>query len=91
MRKEPDFLLQFTYAKLIETISNAKLYAFDEAFPHITQLREDTHAFRVQSIKKRWIYNIICNIYYIFNNYSKRNNKVCIIYPFENSVQNKLL
>ena len=55
MRKEPDFLSQFRYAKLIETIFNAKLYAFDDAFAHITQLREDTHAFRVQSIKQRWI------------------------------------
>ena len=44
MRKEPDFLLQFRYAKLIETIFNAKLYAFDDAVAHITQLREDTHA-----------------------------------------------
>ena len=35
MRKEPD-LSQFRYAKLIETISNAKLYAFDDAF-HVTQ------------------------------------------------------
>ena len=52
MKKEPDFLLQFRYAKLIETIFNAKLYAFDDAVAHITQLREDTHAFRVQSIKK---------------------------------------
>ena len=27
MRKEPDFLVQFRYAKLNETISNTKLYA----------------------------------------------------------------
>ena len=39
VRKEPDFLLQFRYAKLIETIFNAKLYAFDDAVAHITQLR----------------------------------------------------
>ena len=53
--KNQIFLSQFTYAKLIETISNVKLYAFDEAFAYITQLREATHAFRVQSIKKTWI------------------------------------
>ena len=34
MRKEPDFLSQFRYAKL--TISNTKLYAFDDAFTHVT-------------------------------------------------------
>ena len=45
MRKEPDFVSQFRYVKLIETIFNAKLYAFDDAFAHITQLRENTHAF----------------------------------------------
>ena len=28
--------LQFSYAKLNETISNAKLYAFDDAFTHVT-------------------------------------------------------
>ena len=37
MRKEPDFLSQFRYAKVIETIFNAKLYAFDDAFAHVTQ------------------------------------------------------
>ena len=37
MRKEPDFFLsQFRYAKLNETISNTKLYAFDDAFTHVT-------------------------------------------------------
>ena len=36
MRKEPDFLSQFRYAKLNETISNTKLYAFDGAFTHVT-------------------------------------------------------
>ena len=36
MRKKPDFLSQFRYAKLNETISNAKLYAFDDAFTHVT-------------------------------------------------------
>ena len=51
MRKEPNFLSQFRYSKRIETIFNAKRYAFDDAFAHITQLRENTRAFRVQSIK----------------------------------------
>ena len=37
MRKEPDFLSQFRYAKLNETIYNTKLYAFDDAFTHYTQ------------------------------------------------------
>ena len=38
MRKEPDFFLsQFMYAKLNETISNTKLYAFDNAFTHVSQ------------------------------------------------------
>ena len=36
MRKEPDFLPQFRYAKLNETISNTKLYVFDDAFTHVT-------------------------------------------------------
>ena len=36
MRKEPDFWSQFRYAKLNETISNTKLYAFDDAFTHVT-------------------------------------------------------
>ena len=29
-------LSQFMYAKLNETISNTKLYAFDDAFTHVT-------------------------------------------------------
>ena len=37
MKKEPDFLSQFRYSKLIETIFHAKLYAFDDAFAHVTQ------------------------------------------------------
>ena len=36
MRKEPDFLSQFRYAKLNETISNTKLYAFDDVFTRVT-------------------------------------------------------
>ena len=36
MRKEPDFVSQFRNAKLKETISNTKLYAFDDAFTHVT-------------------------------------------------------
>ena len=38
MRKEPDFLSQFRYAKLNETIYNIKkkLYAFYDAFTHVT-------------------------------------------------------
>ena len=36
MRKEPDFVSQFRYAKLNETVSNTKLYAFDDAFTHVT-------------------------------------------------------
>ena len=36
MRKEPDFLPQFRYAKLNETISNTKLYVFDDPFTHVT-------------------------------------------------------
>ena len=52
--KKTDFLSQFRYAKLIETIFNAKLYAFDDAFAHITQLREDTHAFRVERYTPLW-------------------------------------
>ena len=34
--EEPDFLPQFRYAKLNETISNTKLYVFDDAFTHVT-------------------------------------------------------
>ena len=37
MRKEPDFLSHFKYAKLNETISNAKQKAFDDEFAHVTQ------------------------------------------------------
>ena len=40
MRKEPDFLSQFKYAKLNETISSTKFYAFDDAFTHVTTLNE---------------------------------------------------
>ena len=37
MRKKTDFFLsQFRYAKLNETISNTKLYAFDDVFTHVT-------------------------------------------------------
>ena len=37
MRKEPDFLSHFRYAKLNETISNAKPKAFDDEFAHVIQ------------------------------------------------------
>ena len=37
MRKQPDFLSHFMYAKLNETFSNAKQNAFDDEFAHVTQ------------------------------------------------------
>ena len=36
-RNQIFFLSQFRYAKLNETISNTKLYAFDTAFTHVSQ------------------------------------------------------
>ena len=34
--KKQIFFSQFRYAKLNETVSNTKLYAFDDAFTHVT-------------------------------------------------------